>query len=149
MSDIKRNEVPHCCVSATHRLLEGIICWKDLLAAKAKNKHLLRDFKKFVEVDLHISESRKLLCRVCHRKITKIQVLVKDLQRSWVLGRQISGKSKRVEQSRSSSSCSPSVIPPKKRPHVSSDESHVPRKLFPSADEQGTSEHGDLDYGKA
>lgn len=143
MSVIKRNEVPHCCVFCDAQIVGRN--YIDLLAAKAKNEHLLRDF---VEVDLHISESRKLLCRVCHRKITKIQVLVKDLQRSWVLGRQISGKSKRVEQS-PSSSVIPSVIPPKKRPHVSSDESHVPRKLFPSADEQGTSEHGDLDYGKA
>ena len=146
MSDIKRSEVPHCCVFCNAEIVGRN--YINLLAAKAKKENLLRDFKKFVEVDLQISESRKLLCRVCHRKITNIQVLVKDLQRFWVLGRQISGKSKRVEQS-PSSSCSPSVIPPKKRPHVSRVESHVPRNLFPSADEQGTSEHGDLYHGKA
>jgi hypothetical protein len=116
---------------------------------KAEKEYLLRDFKQFVKIDLHISESRKLLCRVCHRKITRIQVLVKDLQHSWVLRRQISGKTKRVEQSPSSSSCSPSVIPPKKRPHVCREESRATRNLFPSTDEQRTSEHGDLDYGKA
>ena len=94
MSDIKRSEVPHCCVFCNAEIVGRN--YINLLAAKAKKENLLRDFKKFVEVDLQISESRKLLCRVCHRKITNIQVLVKDLQRFWVLGRQISGKSKRA-----------------------------------------------------
>lgn len=141
------SEVPHCCVLCNAHI-DGRN-YIDLLATKAKKEYLLRDFKQFVKIDLHISESRKLLCRVCHRKISRIQILVKDLQHSWVLGRQISEKTKRVEQSLSSSSCSPSVIPPKKRPHVNREELRARRNLFSSTDEQGTTEREDLDYGKA
>ena len=69
----------------------------DLLGTKAKKQNILRDFKQYVGIDIDVTENRKLLCRQCYRRITKIQSLIKDLQNSWVHGRQTSKKTKRVE----------------------------------------------------
>ena len=114
--------------------------------AKAKDKYLLHDFKQFVGVRLNVRDNSKILCRVCHKKITRIQVLVKDLQCSRVFGQQISRKTMQVEQS-PLYSCSPSIVPPKKRPHVIRNKSPTTRNLFLSADEQGSvNEH--LNYSK-